>query len=211
MKLRMVLYFLMASALLLAGCSAAKLKNSWKADGYTATADRVLVIGVSSNRAARQIFEASTAENLQKLGVAATASYTAFGGETELNEQLILDYVAKEQVDAVLVTKVLDSQTFNQRVSHATGTSAGYPGINPYYRGFDGWYDDYRYWHTNIVTYDTKFIVSHLESSLYVKEQGKERMVWSALVELESADQDTSGIKDLVKLLVQQLKKDGMI
>ena len=111
MKLRSILPVLLAFALLLGGCSAAKMKSNWKADGYSGKSDRILVLGVSSNRAARQIFEAETVDALKKYGVDAIASYVAFGGDKELDRDIVIKYVQEQGIDSVMVTKVLDTKT----------------------------------------------------------------------------------------------------
>lgn len=199
---------LLALALLLGGCSAAKLTNSWKQESYTAKSVNMLVIGVSGHKARRQIFEATLTKKLNESGIKAIASYRVFE-EKEIDAQTVIDYAKQENIDSVIVTKVLDTESYNQRVSYATGGAPGYgPGRNPYYGGFNGWHDDYRYWQTNIVTYDTNYQVANLEANLY--QIGGDGMVWSALVEVESVENDKSGIKDLTDLLVKQMRKDGL-
>lgn len=195
----------LAIASLLGGCSGANLTSAWKQEGYTGKSANILVIGVADRQSRRQIFESTIAGKLRARGINAVPSYTIFPSE-ELTKQAIVNYSKANNIDSVIVTKVIDSKTVNQRVSHVTGgSSVRYP----YHRNYNGWYGDYRYSTQSVVTYDTQYILTNLETNLYLLEA--ENMVWSVLVELESGNSFDAEINDLSDALVKQLVKDGLI
>ena len=204
----MKIQFTIISLLLImisAGCSTAKVKNVWKEAEYKEKTTSILVVGVAIRKGRRQIFEATLAKKLEAHGVRAIPSYTSFTKE-EMKEQAVADFVKEKNIDSVIVVKVLNSKAIKQRVAYTTTYTTG---PDPFYRGFNGWHTEYRYWETKIGTYDTKYVVSNLEASLY--QRGNKKMVWSALVVIEGVDDEKSGVQDLANLLVKQMLKDGLI
>ncbi|MDX2481231.1 MAG: hypothetical protein QNK24_12975 [Desulfuromusa sp.] len=204
-RISLVLSAFLAIILLLGGCSTSRMTSAWKQEGYTGKSVNMLVIGVTARETRRQIFESVITEKLKARGVNAIPSYTVFTNE-ELNRQAVIDYAKQENIDSVIVTKVLDSETYNQRVSYVTG---GPSTRNPYYRGYNGWYNDYRYSQRSVVTYDTNIILTNLETNLYLLEG--ESMVWSTLSEVESSDNDGADIDDLSNTIINQMVSDELI
>ncbi|MDX2479091.1 MAG: hypothetical protein QNK24_01995, partial [Desulfuromusa sp.] len=96
-------------AFLLGGCSTSRLTSAWKQEGYSEKSTNMLVIGVASRDSRRQIFESVIAEKLKARGVNAVKSYTVFKTE-ELTREAVVDYATRENIDSVVVTKVLDSE-----------------------------------------------------------------------------------------------------
>lgn len=196
--------------LILGGCSTAKVKNVWKEAEYKEKTTSILVVGVAIRKGRRQTFEATLAKKLEAYGVRAIPSYTVFTKE-EMKEEAVADFVKEKNIDSVIVVKVLNSEAIKQRVAYTTAYTTNYPpsGMNPYYRGFNGWNAEYRYYETKVGTYDTNYVISNLEANLY--QRGHKKMVWSALVEVEGVDNDKSGVQDLANSLVKQMLKDGLI
>jgi len=191
--------------MIIGGCSTAKVKNVWKEAEYKEKTTSILVVGVAIRKGRRQIFEATLAKKLEAHGVRAIPSYTAFSKE-EMKEQNVADFVKEKNIDSVIVVKVLNSKAIKQRVAYTTAYTTG---PDPFYRGFNGWHTEYRYWETQIGTYDTNYVVSNLEANLY--QRGNKKMVWSALVEIDGFDDEKSGVQDLANSLVKQMLKDGLI
>ena len=191
--------------MIIGGCSTAKVKNVWKETEYKEKTTSILVVGVAIRKGRRQIFEATLAKKLEAHGVRAIPSYTAFSKE-EMKEQNVADFVKEKNIDSVIVVKVLNSKAIKQRVAYTTAYTTG---PDPFYRGFNGWHTEYRYWETQIGTYDTNYVVSNLEANLY--QRGNKKMVWSALVEIDGFDDEKSGVQDLANSLVKQMLKDGLI
>lgn len=198
----------------LVACSPTVLTGSWRDPEYTGgPAKKILVVGLAQKDLVRRMFEDEFARQLQEAGVQAASSYGLFSIE-QLKDQrdVVEDKVRKLGFDQVIVSRVVD-----RRIEEVTqpGTVYGtsYYG-GDYYRG--GWNDYYRdSW--NVVyqpptTYQIE--VATIESKLFLL--GKERMIWSGQLETETGGTVMSGdmekvIRSFVKVVVQDLKKEGLI
>jgi len=192
-------------AILLSGCSAAKMTSSWTQEGYTEKSSKILVIGVTQKQSGRQMFEAAIASKLAARGVSSVASYKYFPNE-DLTREGIIAFAKENNIDSVMVTKVIDRQTMNQRVSHVTGGPSRY---YPYSRRYNGWYGDYHYSRAQVVSYDTQYSWANLETNLYLLDG--EDMVWSALTEVEDSNNLSKEINDLGDKLIKQMVAEGLI
>ena len=194
------------SCLLLSACAGTTLKNVWKDDAYTGKVSSVLILGVTKNRAVRQMFEAELARHLQSKGLRAMPSFSLFNSD-ELNEKkVILEKAHENNVDSVIVAKVLDVKTYRERVTDINRYAGGY--YRPYgYRG--GWYSDYYAGNATVRSYDIEYYVSYVETGLYLLDG--EKLVWTALTETESDSDIAESVTKLVEVLVAQLEQDGMI
>ncbi len=194
---------------ILMSCSTAQLKGSWKDTEKIEKIKKVLVVGVAIRKNRRQIFETTLATKLKDYGVAAIPSFTIFPKE-DMNDLATTEYLKQNKIDSVIVVKVLNSKALQRRVEEATlHTTRSQPVGVPYYRRFNGWFADYSYWTTTVATYDTGYVLSNLEANLY--QQDNKNMVWTSYAEVNASDDDVAGVKDLAKVLVKQLKKDGLI
>ncbi len=202
-----LLLMVLACALLLTACASTKLTGTWQEESYSSKSSRLLILGMTSNQGARQIFEAKLAGALKMNGLSAYPGYAEFNYDEALDKDTIVAYVKKNNIDSVLVTKLLDAETYTQRVTAFNG--GGYydhfGSLGARYGG--GWYGDYRYGHST--TYETDFHVYHLETSLYTVDG--EKMVWSAFTTTETLNRNPDSMNDLITLIVKQLKKDGLI
>ncbi len=113
--------------LLLIGCSSAQLVSTWKnPDIVIFDANKVLVVGMTPDPDAREMFETKMKRQFTKRDIEAVRSIDVFDveftitarTEDELDdvEQLLLD----RDFDAILFTKVLGSenvQSFRQRMA----------------------------------------------------------------------------------------------
>ena len=209
MNIRIILYTILL-AFVLTSCSTATLKSTWKDTESIESIKSVLVVGVAIRKNRRQLFETTLAKMLEANGVRAIPSFTVFPKE-EMTDQTTSDYIKRQKIDSVMVVKVLNSRSIKRRVAETTVHTSNYPPVGKpyYYRRFDGWYADYSYWTTTVATYDTGYVLSNLEANLYQK--GNENMVWTSFVEVNAHDDDISGVNDLAKALIKQMKKDGLI
>ncbi|MCK5915084.1 MAG: hypothetical protein KAG92_03010 [Deltaproteobacteria bacterium] len=203
-RISLFVVLVLSMAFLLGGCSAAKVTHTWEKEGYSGKLNSMLVIGVAGPGGQREIFEASITDALQERGVRAIPSYTVFSNK-ELVKEKVVAFLKKEKIEAVIVTKVLNSQELNQRVTYVTESSYG----NPFYRSYNGWYDDYYFNNRSVTSYDTNYTISNLETNVYIHKD--EDMILSILTELETTFSDKSGVKDLADKIVKELVKDGLI
>ena len=86
------------------------------------------------------------------------------------------------KIDSVLITKVLDSKTYTQRVTDVSGGYWDHFGPVSSGRG-GGWYGDFYYGHT-ATTYETEFKVFNLETSLYSADG--EKLSWAHQQEVDA-------------------------
>ncbi len=198
-----VLISILACTFFLTACSTTKLTGKWQDEGYSKTSSKILILGMTNNRAVRQIFEAKLSKALKEHGISAYPGFTEFDYDQTLEKDSIVDYVKKNGIDSVLVTKVLDSETYRQLITEHSGGVMGHASS-----GYGGsWYTDY--YSSQTSTYESEFSVYNLETNLYVV--GSEKKVWSVFTRMETLDRTPDTIDDLVDLLVKQLKEDRLI
>lgn len=212
MNIRFLVLSVCAVGLLVSlwACAGTTLQNTWKEDGYTGKVSRVMVLGVTNNKAVRQMFESDLSQQLKAKGIDAVPSFPLFSSDKVIDKQLIVDKAHENNVEFVIVAKVLDVQSYNERVTDIQSTGfGGYGGrYRPYGRG-GGWYGDYSSGYTTARSYDIEWIVSYVETGLYLLDG--EKMVWSALTETETDEDLAASVKGMTTVIVNQLEKDGMI
>ncbi len=197
--------------LLLIGCSSAQLVSTWKnPDIVIFDANKVLVVGMTPDPDAREMFETKMKRQFTKRDIEAVRSIDVFDveftitarTEDELDdvEQLLLD----RDFDAILFTKVLGSenvQSFRQRMAE----------LDSYYGKFR---DDYLT-HQDIY-YDTdyydQYTVYHAETSLYCICVGKEReLIWRGAIDITDPIDLKKTIDDYIKLVVLAMGEEDVI
>lgn len=197
--------------LLLIGCSSAQLVSTWKnPDIVIFDANKVLVVGMTPDPDAREMFETKMKRQFTKRDIEAVRSIDVFDveftitarTEDELDdvEQLLLD----RDFDAILFTKVLGSenvQSFRQRMAE----------LDSYYGKFR---DDYLT-HQDIY-YDTdyydQYTVYHAETSLYCICVGKEReLIWRGAIDITDPIDLKRTIDDYIKLVVLAMGEEDVI
>ncbi len=197
--------------ILLIGCSSAQLVSTWKnPDIVIFDANKVLVVGMTPDPDAREIFETKMKRQFTKRDIEAVRSIDVFDveftitarTEDELDEveQLLLD----RDFDAILFTKVLGSenvQSFRQRMAE----------LDSYYGKFR---DDYLN-HQDIY-YDTdyydQYTVYHAETSLYCICVGKEReLIWRGAIDITDPIDLKKTIDDYIKLVVLAMGEEDVI
>jgi len=177
-------------------------------DGYSEKPTKVLVLGLTNNKVASRIYESNLSKALLPYGVEVVSGHDVFGYEDPVEKETISAFVKTNDVDAVIVTKLLDKDTYSERVTDVTSMGRmNYARPSGIYHG--GWYGDYHAGYRTYSSYDVSFDIYNVETSLYQVEG--EKLVWTAFTSTETMDRDPENIKSLVKVLVKQLKKDGVI
>ena len=195
----------------LMGCSSAQLVSTWKnPDIVIFDAYKVLIVGMTPNEDARQLFETRMRKQFRNRGIEAVRSIDLFDveftdsarTEEELDEveQTLLD----RDFDAILFTKVLGSESresFRKRMAD----------LDNYYGKFR---DDYLT-HQDIY-YDTEYydqyMVYHAETSLYCICVGKEReLIWRGAIDITDPMDLKKTIDDYIRLLVVAMGEEEII
>lgn len=91
------------------GCASISLVNSWKDDKAPAKQYRkLLVVGVAKSNQMRQVFEEVFSDELRKMKLEATSSYTVTGVEAKQSRETLEEAVRKSGADGVLITRLVN-------------------------------------------------------------------------------------------------------
>ncbi|MEO0528590.1 MAG: hypothetical protein AAFZ89_15260 [Bacteroidota bacterium] len=198
--------------LLMTGCSSTQLVNNWKnPDMVVFDAYKVLIVGMTQNKEAREGFESKLHREFKKRGIESMRSIDVFDvrftssqkSEEELSavEQQLLD----KGFDAILFTKIVgsrDKQTFRKKIAYFDDS---------FYGRFK---DDYLghqdiYYETD---YYDNFTVYHAETSLYCICVDKEReLIWRGSVDIMDPVNIEKTVDDYVKLIIVALQEQDLI
>ncbi len=197
--------------LVLSGCSSIQLVENWKSpDIVIFDADKVLVVGMTQNKKARENFETKMTKEFTKRDIEAMRSLDLFDVEftsSEKSEQeidAVEDLLVERDFDAILFTKVTgyeSKKTFMKKISEVDGIYGRFRDDylehqDIYYRG--DYYDE--------------FMVYHAETSLYCLCVGKERqLIWRGTIDITDPKDINKTIDDYIKLIVLALKEQDII
>ena len=186
----------------LTACSSFDLTNSWRSPDFKGPAMRkVLVLGLSPSDATRRIFEDGFTQALTAAGVTAASSYGPLPEHGKISDDRLKAAVAQAKADSVLITRLLRVEQKADVVQPVA------PPIGGYYRtGFYGWYGSA--WAgvpANVVAYN----VLTLETTLW--DMRNETVIWSGTTEAIQPSDIAKATNDMAKVLIEKMKKDGVI
>ena len=198
-------------ALLFMGCSTSELVENWKnPDIVIFDANKVLIVGMTSNSKAQKEFETKMKRHFTNRGVEAMRSLDVFDvkftdaqrSEEELDEveQSLLD----KDFDAILFTKILGSEnkeSFRREMID----------INRYHDSFKNDYLSHQdiYYDEN---YYDEYKVYHAETSLYCICVGKEReLIWRGIIDITDPSNIKNVIDDYIELVVLAMEEQDLI
>ncbi len=199
--------FFMLPVILCVSCSpkTTTLLGSWTdPERPEAAVERILVVGASDREQVRRTFERSLRDRINASSKAtAIASLEEMKVDEELSEAALREHFNGKNIKAVLVTRVVDAQNTAQ---FDEGDS--YNMVSPYANDF------FAYYRRHIVKVPepgsyTSGRQVQVETNLFDTDSGK--LIWQC--QTQSFDQgNTLKVMDqLVKVLVSQMKKDGVI
>lgn len=162
--------------------------------------DNVLVIGVSRDPDIRRAFENHFVEQFKKEKVQAFSAAAELG-VGRIDSTAIARYVNDHEIDAILVTRLLGTDTER---TYVPGT--GYMGSIAY----GGFYSYYSYGYSVMSTpgYLAESTVIRLETNLYQRDS---RLLWSAVSESFDPGSEQSVIKGLTEAVLDDLYKRRML
>lgn len=204
MNYRTLSGYIAGIALFLAsGCATTTLVSSWEDPAYSQKIDKILVLGMSKNEGIRTKYEHTLAKAISAQGADAMPAAAYLPSDAEPTRKSVEEAIAGKGFDTVLVTRLISSTT---EPRYVPGTP--YVAPAPYYHGF---YDYYL--NTYPIVYSPGYIVNdkivHLETNVYDIASGK--LVWAVVSESFNPDNLDKEIDALSTLIVNQLKKDGML
>lgn len=197
--------------LVLSSCSSIQLVENWKSpDIVIFDAYKVLVVGMTQNKEAREDFETNLTKEFTKRDIEAMRSLDIFDVEftsSEKSEQeidAVEDLLIERDFDAILFTKVTgyeSKKTFRKRMSEVDGIYGKFR--DDYLQHQDIYYRD---------NYYDEFMVYHAETSLYCICVGKERqLIWRGTIDITDPQDINKVIDDYIKLIVLALEEQDII
>jgi hypothetical protein len=154
---------------------------------------------VAKNQTTRRSFEDQFVAQLKEHGVNAFASYAVIPSEEKLDKETVAAKAKDLEVDAVLVTRLVDTR--KEKIAAPP----------QYYYG--GWYNYYTraYEVARSPAYYTEYeykVVS-LETNIYDTKSGK--LIYSALSDTSVEDTVEAAIKSFIRALIESLAKNGLL
>jgi hypothetical protein len=197
--------------LLLSACTDAEIVSSWKnPDIVLFTANKVLIVGMTSDEDSRLEFETKMQEKFMGQGIEAMRSIDLFDvnftssvrTETELDE--VEQQLLEKDFDAILFTKVLGSenrQSLAKKLSDLERQDGRFK--DDYLSHQTIYYDD---------EYYEQFTVYLVETSLYCICVDKEReIIWRGVLEIPDPIEVDRTIEDYIDLVVAALESEDLI
>ena len=156
----------------------------------------VMVMGITKRVAVRMLFEEDMTDRLEYIGVTSLPSSQIFPMEEKLDSTTFRLHFSNSNIDAVLTSKLVSSET-NQ--SYQPGTS--------YYGG--GYYGYYGSSYNNMYSpgYTISTTTLKIETNLY--DTKTEKLIWSGISDTFDPSDETDAIHSLNRKLVDHLYKEG--
>jgi hypothetical protein len=187
-----------AALFLLSSCATTKIVGTWQDNTFKGKFGKIVVVGIFETPDTREVYEVEFRDRLKSRGMEAYASRSLFPKHELPAKDVAVAEFRKRGADAVLVTRVLDIDTWKE-------VSRGKSYFVPVYYGFYGDYLGYAY--TTARATDEGF--AYTETNLYELDNGK--LVWSARADTEFKGRRYDLIKEFVTVAIRKLVEDGMI
>jgi hypothetical protein len=187
-----------------------KLVMSWKSPAYVHAKafSRVLALGLSDKAAVRADFEDALAAQLAETGLETLPGNTILlrpeGSQVDL--QYLRTQVRENKIDAVVVSRLIK---VDNTVTYVPGTVYVPPPL-PYYGTFYGYYGAV-YPAVYTPGYLKKEKKVRIETNLYVISSGEGELVWTGITDTFNPSNMDKAIDRLVKLVVKQMQRDGVL
>jgi len=183
------------------------MNSTWTKENYSGKKfDKLLVLAISKNMAARKSFEETVVEKLREEGINATDALYVFPPTSDiknLTEQEIEERIKVSGYDGLLVTYLVDITSRDVSVNDSYYYPRGYYGYRRYiYSGYGYYNTGYREEKSYILEtrlYDTT--ISDPEASV----------LWSGQSEVTNPSSYHSGSKTYAKRLLNTLLKNRII
>ena len=199
---------LMITALLLIGCSTSTIIGSWSDPSLTkGSVQHVLVIGIAENDMVKRTYEDTMVIKLKEKGTLATPAYPLMKKGEKLERDAVVDYMQKNNIDSVIVTKLIDKRTETVVTPGQTSVRTGDYYGSSYRGGYNNWYPNYAasYDVTHSPARTQEYDVLTIEATLYKIEGEQEQPVWSAQSETAPGGDINSDLSELVDKFIKDM------
>lgn len=201
------------ATLLLTGCSTSTIIGSWAEPGLDKESfQHILVFGISDNEMVKRSFEDTMVIKIKEKGVLATPAYRIANHSDKLERDVIIQYMQTNNIDSVMVTKLIDKRTETvvtpSQTSVRTGDYHSYRAGGSYNRWYPNYSASYDVTHTPARVQD--YDVLTIETTLYKIENDQEVPTWSAQAETAPGGDINSDINELVDRFVKDMTGKGV-
>ncbi|MCK8520956.1 hypothetical protein M0D21_05230 [Aquimarina sp. D1M17] len=195
----------------LSSCSTSELVENWKnPDIITFEAQKVLVIGITSNDDDRRFFERKLVSELGKNGVNAVKSMDFFekafttSPKTEDEIMALESNLIDNGFDAILLSKVVG-------VEDKVTVVKAYRNLDRTFKSFrDDYYENQDIFHDQ--EYYEEYQVFHAESSLYCICPDKDKeLIWKGSIDVTEPENTRKAVSDYVKVVIWALKGQELL
>lgn len=188
--------------ILISGCSRSKLVAVWSDKDYSGgVVESVLVVGISSEEAARRLFEEHFVELFEERGVEAVPSFRVIPPGDSLTTEAVLKKVKEEQAETIFTTRLVG---IDKEVAHYVDPILDSRAYG-YYHRFDLYYPRAFGERSTAVTYT----YYRLESNLY--DSKTKQLLWSAQSRLFEPGSVADAVEELGDLVMGALAERGMV
>jgi hypothetical protein len=191
-----------------ANAAAAKLLVSWKNPAYCGQKPhRVLILGMSGNPEVRADFEDDLSAAIASDGLEAIPGNTIFfrPHSGELDREYLEGQIRDFKIDAVLVSRLV-------KVDKTITNIPGYSYVVPYayYRSFYGYYGTV-YQQVYSPGYLRADTAVRVETNFYSATLPNGELIWTGTSDSFNPKSAQKAIDGIVKLIVKELKKQGVL
>ena len=180
----------------LTGCFTTKI-TSWSDPAFeNRPIGKTMVLGISETGSTSQRYEGYFVEKLQEQGIDGTSCYSLLQPTDVITEEQLVQYLQEHNYDSILVTRLLDERDHTQ-----VSTTGSYPSHYGDYYGY------YSYGMTQ--TYVDNIMEYILETNLYDVKSRK--LVWTGQKSVYDTNSEKSNIKEVVGVIIKDLKKKGLL
>ncbi len=197
--------------LFLTACSSTRFVASWKNSEVTRfQPDKLLVLGMTNNLTARQIFEEELKDaflerniNAEESASVLKPSFTA-GEKSEEEIDSLVQGLSEMGFDAIVITAVKGvDETHSYTPAYYT-VNYRWARFGPYYHR----YQDVLY----TPNYYSEYRVYHIETSIYNIDQADARsLVWVGSFEIVNPQGITPVVQDYVDRILSRLEAEGLV
>jgi hypothetical protein len=193
---------------MLCACASASLVDTWRNPSIRAARlQRVLVVSITKKDSSRRVYEDMLASELSQHGVEAVAGYTLIPGGEKTDWTVLEKAVRKAAAQAVLTVQTIKVE---QQTTVQPGYVTTYPG-HWYPEAFPTW-DLYGYY-GSMANYGPAYVstydVATMQVNLFDAASGK--LLWAATLESSEPEKVISVGKDLARIVIESLVKEGLI
>ncbi len=201
-----VLVLLLAVSTIAEGKST-KLVASFKNPSYSGPAfHKVLIIGMSNDPGIRSDFEDALATKLTSPTLEAIPGHSLLlrPDSSNLDLRYLKAQISENKIDAVIVSRLMH---IDKNLTYIPGHSYMLP--YPYYRSFYGYYGNI-YPQVYSPDYLREDTTVRIETNVYATSTAEGELVWSGISDTFNPRSAPKAIESVVKVVVQELQKQGI-